>query len=498
MRNPLSTKPRRALGIATTAALALSVLSIAPSYSQQSEALTSATTPSQGEQIAQQQGLPHFGQLIRQHRDAVVNIRVEGSRQQTSNNPRQEVPEELRKFFENSPFGERFFEQMPRGQRQRPAQGQGSGFIISSDGYILTNAHVVDNADEITVRMNDRSEYQAELIGSDQRSDIALLKIEADDLVVANIGDSNDVGVGDWVLAIGSPFGFEQSASQGIVSALGRSLPDGTYVPFIQTDAAVNPGNSGGPLFDLAGNVIGVNSQIYSRSGGYMGLSFAIPINVAMNVIEQIKDHGYVSRGWLGVMIQDMNNELAQSFGMDKPQGALVAQVIEQSPAAEAGVQVGDVILSYNGKAIRRSSNLPPLVGLTPIGSTVETVVIRDGKEQTLNIKIARLDDGNEPNKLAANSIQKKKLGVAVAALPADERKRLAIDYGVLVQNVQPDSPAANAGIRSGDVILSFNRQQVSDSAQLADLVNAAPTGKPAVVLIKRDNGRLFIPVTMG
>jgi serine protease Do len=475
------------LGLLLAAAV-LSVMMMTPGYSRQGNA-----PPAQGEIQALSQGLPHFGQLIKANRDAVVNIRVAGAVSKTSQQPGRpnQIPEELRKFFQNSPFGDRFSEQMP----QQPLAGQGSGFITSSDGFILTNAHVVDRADEIIVRLSDRSEYSAELIGADQRSDIALLKIDASDLPYVQTGDSEAVGVGDWVVAIGSPFGFEQSASQGIVSALGRSLPDGTYVPFIQTDAAVNPGNSGGPLFDLNGRVIGVNSQIYSRSGGYMGLSFAIPINVAMNVVEQLKGQGFVSRGWLGVMIQDMSQELAQSFGLGKPQGALVAQVLADSPAAAAGFQVGDVIISYDGKPLDRSSDLPPLVGATLVDSTVPATVWRDGEEYTLSVKIARLQDQNDPIELAATDAQDQKLGVSVADLEAAEQERLAIEHGVLIQGVEPASPADKAGLRSGDVILSFNREDITSARQLADLVKQAPTGKPAVILIKRNDGRLFVPV---
>jgi len=479
----------RSLGGLLALVIALSVFMVMPSYAAQSNT-------AQDQAQALKYGLPHFGQLIKANRDAVVNIRVAGGIAPTSNpDSPDQMPDELRKFFENSPFGDRFhFGPTPR----QPRAGQGSGFIISSDGYILTNAHVIDNAAEIMVRLRDRSEYQAELLGTDERSDIALLKIDATGLQTVQIGNSDKVDVGDWVVAIGSPFGFEQSASQGIVSAMGRSLPDGTYVPFIQTDAAVNPGNSGGPLFDIDGNVIGVNSQIYSRSGGYMGLSFAIPINVAMNVVEQLKDQGFVSRGWLGVMIQDLNQELAQSFGMNKPRGALVAQVMADSPAATAGFEVGDVIVDYDGRSIHRSSDLPPLVGVTPVGETVPATVWRNGEEFTLNVKIARLQDEDEPVQLASGDAKEQKLGVAVADLAADQREQLAVDHGVLIQQVEPASPAAKAGLRRGDVILSFNRQDVIDSQQLAELVKQAPTGKSAVLLIKRENGRLFVPVQIG
>ena len=469
-----------------SAALAVSVMFVAPGYSRQGAEMA---VPN-----GLQQGLPHFGQLIKQNRDAVVNIRTSGRLSTTSNSPDMpdQLPEELRKFFGDGPFGKRFFDPQPRA-------GQGSGFIITEDGYVLTNAHVVDGADEIIVRMNDRKEYQAKLIGADERTDIALLKIDASGLPAVTIGNSDVAGVGDWVVAIGSPFGFEQSASQGIISALGRSLPDGTYVPFIQTDAAVNPGNSGGPLFNLDGQVIGVNSQIYSRSGGFMGLSFAIPINVAMNVVEQLKDTGFVSRGWLGVLIQDMSQELAESFSLDRPRGALVSQVMADSPAAAAGFEVGDVIVSYDGKALNRSSELPPLVGVTPIDTSVNVKVLRDGKEQNLSVKIARLQDERAPLALTTTGAsQDRKLGAAVADIAADQRAQMDLDHGVLVQEVEPDGPAARAGLRSGDVILSFNRQEVTSAKQLAEMVKSAPTDKPAVVLIKRDSGRLFLPVPIG
>jgi serine protease Do len=437
--------------------------------------------------------LPSFHQLIQDNVSSVVNIRSNRSNMPTGMQEQMpQLPENLPEQFR------RFFEQFPQMPPAPPMAAQGSGFIISKDGYILTNAHVVADADEVYVRLNDNRELQAKVIGSDPRSDVALLKVDADNLPAVKIGDSDTLRIGDWVVAIGSPFGFDYSASQGIVSALGRSLPNGTYVPFIQTDVAVNPGNSGGPLFDLDGNVVGINSQIYSRSGGYQGLSFAIPIKLAMDVAKQIKDEGHVSRGWLGVMIQDIDQGLADSFGLQKPAGALVSQVMGGSPAAKAGVKVGDVIVRYDGRAIERSGELPPLVGLTPVGDKVQIEVLRQGKPLTLNIEIAQLQDEEQPTQLAkADERANARLGVAVSELSAEQRQQLEVSHGVVINNVQPGSAAARAGLRSGDVILSFNNEQVDNPQELAELVKEAPTSKPSVVLIQREQGTLFVPVQL-
>ena len=439
--------------------------------------------------------LPNFRAMIEQNADAVVNIRGTRKGNMFTNRFGQgqpqldDIPEPFR----------RFFDQLPQMPDRAPGAAQGSGFIISADGYVLTNAHVVANTEEVFVRLTDRREFKAEVVGADARTDVAVLKIDTEGLPTVNIGDSDALYVGDWVLAIGSPFGFEHSASQGIVSALGRSLPDGTYVPFIQTDVAVNPGNSGGPLFDLQGNVMGINSQIYSRSGGYMGLSFAIPVNLAMNIVDQIKDKGYVSRGWLGVMIQDMTQPLADSFGLDKPQGALVSQITPDSPAAKAGVEVGDVITHFDNNLIDRSADLPPLVGSVAAGSSASLQVLRDGKERTLTVTIGELDEQDKPKQLAfSGSEQNKRLGVAVAQLNAEQRSQLGVDHGVVVNHVEPGSAAAKAGLRSGDVILSFNNERIENVERLVELVKQAPTEKPSVVLLKRDQGMLFVPVDVG
>ncbi|HXH04717.1 MAG TPA: DegQ family serine endoprotease [Candidatus Competibacteraceae bacterium] len=434
--------------------------------------------------------VPDFAALVKNNGDAVVSIYVD----RTIDTGMPDMPQ----FPPGSPFDEmfkRFFEQIPHGRQH--AMAQGSGFIISADGYILTNEHVVDGADAITVGLSDRREFKAKVVGSDERTDVALLKVEAGNLPTVKIGDSDKLNVGDWVLAIGNPFGLDHSATQGIVSALSRNLPNDTYVPFIQTDAAVNPGNSGGPLFNAQGEVIGINSQIYSRSGGYQGVSFAIPINVAMKVAEQLKAHGKVSRGWLGVSIQDLNQALAETFGLDKPRGALVAQVNPDSPADKAGLKSGDVILSYDGTTLERSSQLPPLVANTPVGRKVPLSVLRDGKQMNLVVTVGELPDSSAKT-LAKGESQRGTLGVAVAALTAEQRKDLGVgERGVRVTAVSPGSPAAAAGIRPDDVILSYNRQDVTSPDELARLVQQTPPGKTVVVLVQRDGNSRFLAVKM-
>jgi serine protease Do len=335
--------------------------------------------------------LPDFTELVDKNTHAVVNI----STTQKAQPQRNALPPGL-KVPENSEYGElleHFFGMPNQRPRSRDAQSLGSGFVISTDGYLLTNHHVVKNADEIIVRFQDRRELKAVLVGSDERTDVALLKVEASGLPVVKFGSSQQLKVGEWVFAIGSPFGFESSVTAGIVSAKGRSLPQENYVPFIQTDVAINPGNSGGPLFNLKGEVVGINSQIYSRSGGFMGLSFAIPIDVAMNVSQQIKNNGHVVRGWLGVRIQDVTRELAKSFAMKKPHGALVAQVIDDSPAQKAGVEVGDVIIGFNGQMVNRSSSLPPMVGSANIANKAQLKVIRNKVHKVLNVTLENLPE---------------------------------------------------------------------------------------------------------
>jgi len=433
---------------------------------------------------------PDFVTLVEQYSPAVVSI-------QTKSEPKERLGRGHPPIPENSPFHDyfkRFFEQMPDLPAQ-PRSSVGSGFIISPDGYIVTNAHVVEDMDSIVVGLPDRTELTAQVIGKDRRSDIALLKVKTDaSLPAVKLGDSGKVKVGQWVLAIGSPFGFERTATQGIISALGRNLPSDNYVPFIQTDAAVNPGNSGGPLFNLNGEVIGVNSQIYSRSGGYQGVSFAIPIDVAMEVVDQLKTGGKVARGWLGVLIQEVTPELAQSFGLDKPRGALVGQVMADGPAQAAGVKAGDIIVAFNSQPVRASSDLPLIVGRTRPGTSVPLTVIRDGKEQTLSVQIEQLPEETKLQQAIAEPPIHNRLGLMVTDLPADKRKKG--DQGVLVKDVD-EGPAASAGIRPGDIIARVNNVDVSDVGQFTDLVKQLPAGRPIPVLIKRDNGALFLALTL-
>ena len=433
---------------------------------------------------------PDFVTLVEQYSPAVVSI-------QTKSEPKERVRRGHPQIPENSPFNEyfkKFFEQMPDAP-SRPQSSVGSGFIISADGYIVTNAHVVEDMDSIVVGLSDRTELPAQVIGKDRRSDIALLKVKASASlpVVKMIGDARQLKVGQWVLAIGSPFGFERTATQGIISALARSLPSDNYVPFIQTDAAVNPGNSGGPLFNLNGEVIGVNSQIYSRSGGYQGVSFAIPIDVAMDVVEQLKAGGKVTRGWLGVMIQEVTPELARSFNLDKPHGALVGQVMAEGPAQKAGVKTGDIIIAFNSQPVQHSSDLPLMVGRTRPGISAPLLVIRDGKEQTLTVKIEELPDENKPQAIAQPPVHNR-LGLIVSELPGEQRKQG--EQGVLVKDVD-EGPAATAGIQVGDVITRLNNVEITEVGQFAELVKQLPTGRPVPVLIKRDNSSQFLPLTV-
>lgn len=441
--------------------------------------------------------LPDFTELVKEFSPAVVNISTSQKRRQPGQRPQLPKGFEIPDLPEDSPFNEFFRRFFGEGEIEEfNTQSLGSGFIISEDGYVISNNHVIKDADEIIVRLSDRREFVAKLIGSDDRSDVALLKIDANDLPVVKLGTRYDLKVGEWVLAIGSPFGFEHSATAGIVSAKGRSLPRENYVPFIQTDVAINPGNSGGPLFNLNGEVVGVNSQIFSRTGGFMGLSFAIPINVAMNVADQLRTKGKVSRGWLGVLIQDVTRELAESFGMEKPEGALIAKVLPDSPAEKAGFQVGDIVMSFAGKHVDRSSQLPPIVGSTRVGDEVPVEILREGKSQTLTVLIAELPE-EEDIKLAASGekggAEADKLGLKVMDLTAELREKHQIEEnGVLVEEVSP-GPASRAGVRKGDIILMLNNTKVKDSAHFAELSKDLPAGKAVSVLIQRQGNPIFL-----
>lgn len=448
---------------------------------------------------ARDNGLPDFTELVEQSAPAVVNI---STTQKTSlaehMGPGIEIPEIPE---DAGPLGDllkRFFGEGQDFLDEFDTTSLGSGFIFSQDGYVVTNYHVVKSADEIIVRLSDRREFKAQLVGVDSMSDLALLKIEANGLPTLKMGDSKKLKVGEWVLAIGSPFGFDYSATAGIVSAKGRSLPNENYVPFIQTDVAINPGNSGGPLFNLDGEVIGINSQIYSQTGGFMGLSFAIPINVALDIIQQLKETGHVARGWLGVYIQEVTRELAESFGMKQPQGALVAQVMKDSPAQTGGLQVGDVIVKYNGESIVHSSDLPHLVGRTPIGKQSVVEVIRGGKPMKLRITIGELPETN-----TAQSSQKRGqpdkssdlvLGMSIVRAPEEVLKSLSIESGVMVDRVEA-GPAREAGVRKGDVIVMVQHKLISKPSDLTAIINGLPKGKSVAVLIQRKEGPVFLAI---
>ncbi len=451
--------------------------------------------------------LPDFVSIVDANSAAVVNI---STSQKVQVNQQRGFPHGmLPNMPDGTPFDEffrRFFEQqrpphkgpeMP--PREYDSYSLGSGFIISKDGYILTNHHVIRDADEIIVRLSDRRELVAEVVGSDKRSDVALLKVDANNLPVVKIGDSTKLRVGEWVVAIGSPFDFDHTVTSGIVSALRRSLPNENYVPFIQTDVAINPGNSGGPLFNMAGEVVGVNAQIYSRTGGFMGLSFTIPIDLAMDVVDQLKDVGHVTRGWLGVLIQDVTRELAESFEMDKPIGALVSQILPDSPAVAAGFEVGDIIIEFNGKEVQTSASLPPMVGVTPINKDVPVKVIRNGKLKTLKVSIGELpgSDELEVASVEPDSAKDQRFKIDVADLTEEQRDELDLsDKGVLVTAVKA-GPASDAGIREGDVIVMIDNKNINDAKHFRKITAELPGGKPVAVLVKRRDGSLFLAVRL-
>ncbi len=441
--------------------------------------------------------LPEFTELVSDNAAAVVNIsttmKKDNKRAMPQLPPGVEIPE-------GAPLDE-LFKHFFDGPNQSPepyqAHSLGSGFVLSSDGYILTNYHVIKDADEIIVRFSDRNELEATVLGTDERSDVALLKVEATGLKSVKLGDSTNSKVGEWVLAIGSPFGFDHSATAGIISALGRSLPSDSYVPFIQTDVAINPGNSGGPLFNLDGEVIGINSQIYSRTGGFMGLSFAIPMDVVMNVVDQIKSQGFVSRGWLGVVIQDVTGELAESFGLSKPQGALISKVLLDSPAAQAGFEAGDVILKFDGKNVPSSSDLPPIVGRTKIGETIPVEVMRNNKRKTMNVIIEQLPDDKNIAKTNANKgrLIDERLAIEVADLDEKQREQYDIaEGGVVVANIQ-EGPASASGMRPGDIIMSINGDKVKNAKQFLDIAKELPVNRAIPVLVQRGEGAIFLAV---
>jgi serine protease Do len=447
-----------------------------------------AAASAAGAQASKSVVLPDFSSIVEKYGPAVVNISVTESANAGANTP------PFSNVDPNDPFYQ-FFRHfgVPMQPHGVPMTGLGSGFIVRSDGLILTNAHVVDKAKEVTVKLTTGREYRAKILGADDHSDVALLKIDAHDLPTVKLGKSSDVRVGQWVVAIGSPYGFDNTVTSGIISAKGRSLGSDTYVPYLQTNAVVNPGSSGGPLFDLNGEVIGINSQIYSRSGGYQGLSFAIPIEVAVNVEDQLLQTGHVTHGRIGVTIQNVNQGLADSFGLKAPEGALVSSVDPDGPAAKAGIVPGDVILQFNGKAINQSTTLPGIVAQLQPGSTATMQVWRDGSTRDVSVTIGKLGN-NVVAEAGSPQSAHGKLGLAVRPLTPAERKESGVSGGLVVDDAS--GPAANAGIQPGDVILRVNGTAVSSPAQLEALV--AKAGKHVALLVERNDTTLFVPIDLG
>jgi serine protease Do len=437
--------------------------------------------------------LPDFTGLVEKHGQAVVNISTVQTQQLGASQFLPEIPN----IPEDSPFYEFFRRYMQpfAAPRKYESRSLGSGFIISKDGYILTNAHVVESASEISVKLTDKREFSAEVIGVDRKTDVALIKIEADDLPMVTQGNPDRLKVGEWVIAIGSPFGFESTVTAGIVSAKGRSLAQESFVPFIQTDVAINPGNSGGPLFNMQGEVVGINSQIYSRTGGFMGLSFAIPIDVAAEIADQLKAHGKVSRGKIGVMIQEMTDELAESFSLDNTRGALVVSVEKGGPADAAGIKVRDVILKFDGKDIVASSDLPRIVGNTKPGSKVSVQVWRNGSTKRHTVQVGEMPaEGGESfhQKQGKSEDTANSLGLSLRELTESQKNQLGVESGLLVEEVY-DGIAGIAGIRRGDVIIGFNNQDVKSIKQFNKLLDGTKKGRNIALLIRRGDVTTFI-----
>jgi serine protease Do len=471
-------------------AVVLAVCAAATLLGIESGRLTLSSSQAQTPQIqaSAASALPDFSALVEQNGPAVVNIstttapvRTQMQLPQIPGDPGDQIQEFFRRF------------QIPMPQGDAIRKGVGSGFIVSADGYILTNAHVVDDANEVTVKLTDNREFKAKVIGVDRRTDVALVKIDAKNLPTVRIGDASKARVGQWVAAIGSPFGLENTVTAGIISAKSRSLPDETYVPFIQTDVAINPGNSGGPLFNMAGEVIGINSQIYSRTGGYMGLSFAVPIEVAMKVKSDLQKYGKVSRGRLGVTIQGVSQELADSFGLKKAQGALVSAVEARSPADKAGIKTGDIILAVDGRDIENSIDLPRVIGETRPGTTVNLKVWRQGDTKELRASLGEAPAEKVARADSESKAKPSKLGLAVRPLTEEERKQIEAEGGLLVE--QSEGPAARAGVQAGDVILAFNNQPVKSVDQLRRLVDRS-RGSIAL-LIQREGNKIYVPIRL-
>ena len=459
-----------------------------------------ASTPAPGAPAAADpvvHALPDFTQLVERYGPAVVNVEVVEKARALAGGPQGLSPDDpFYDFFRR--FGLPAPGQSPHGN-QPAVRGAGSGFIVSSDGYILTNTHVVANADEVTVRLTDRREYPAKVIGADERTDVAVIKISASNLPTVKLGDPSRIKPGQWVVAIGSPFGFENTVTSGIISAIARTVPGDNYVPFIQTDVAVNPGNSGGPLFNMAGEVIGINSQIFSRTGGFMGVSFAIPIDVARNVEEQLVKSGRVVRGRIGVTIQDVNAQLAESFGLDRPHGALVSSVDKDGPAARAGIVAGDVILNVAGHPIEHYGELSGAIATMKPGQDAALQVWRGGKQQTVSVKIEELKE--QPTQVAERNAPKERnpterasaLGLTVRPLEPQEKARVDTQGNLLVEEVS--GPAQDAQVEPGDIILGVNGKRVNTVKELQDA--ARSSGKNVALLIQRQDAQLFFPLRL-
>ena len=472
------------------------------SLSHAQAAVSTAPTASAAA-IAPVVALPDFSQIAARNGAAVVNISVTGmiktSGEDNGDGAQHGARPGMPGIDPNDPFFE-FFKrfQGPNGgfpgQPQMPMHGQGSGFIISPDGVILTNAHVVRDAKDVTVKLTDRREFRAKVLGTDLKTDVAVLKIDAKDLPTITVGTTRDLKVGEWVLAIGSPFGFENSVTAGVVSAKGRSLPDDSFVPFIQTDVAVNPGNSGGPLFNTRGQGVGINSQIYSQSGGYQGLSFAIPIELASKVKDQIVATGHASHARLGVVIQEVNQTFADSFHLDKPEGALVSNVDKDGPADKAGLKSGDVILKVNGQPIIVSSDLPALIGTAAPGDKVSIEIWRQGKREQFTARLGDASAKVEQLAKADDGVGKGKLGLALRALQPQERRAAGVNQGLLVEDAA--GPAALAGVQAGDVLVAVNGTPIESVAQVRTIV--AKATKSVALLIQRDGSKIFVPVRLG
>ena len=444
--------------------------------------------------------LPELTELIADNSSAVVKVNSLKANPSRSDYDHQleQLPPFFREFFERQRPRSNNRRRAPESEQLQP-NGLGSGFIVSSDGYILTNNHVVDDADKIIIRLSDRSEYEAEVIGTDPHSDIALLKIDEKGLPSVKFADSNRLKVGGWVVAIGSPFGMDYSASAGIVSAIGRSLPSDSgsnYVPFIQTDVAINPGNSGGPLFNMDGEVVGINSQIYTRSGGFMGLSFAIPSNVATNVYKQLKENGIVQRGYLGVSIRDVDKDLAEAFGLKKPTGALINQVFEGTPADKAGIQNGDIILKVNGKPIEFSYDLPHIIGLITPGETVKAELMREGKKKTISIEVGSINSDNQIANSSGNIITDK-LGIEVEDISERDARRIRTRGGVKVLSVEPDSPADYLGLAEGDVIVQLGFNKILNVEDMEDFIEDIPSGEKIPIRFFRRNNPYYYTINI-